>query len=171
MKNLKRKNVLSTLLVLGLVMSGCSSTPTNDAGSATDSLVDDNAKAMKLELNGSSDENTAGPLKTIYFEFDSSRLSSAAKSTLEQNAMYLKGVESVDIQVEGHCDERGGQQYNLALGERRAKAVKSYLEALGVSSSRVSVISNGKEKPVDYGHNEEAWAKNRRANFVVTAKP
>ena len=165
-----KTSILSGLLGLSLFLTGCSSTPTTDAGQVSDSLVDDNTQAQALELNGSSDDNTAGGLKTIYFEFDSSRLSSAAKSTLEQNAMWLKGLESVDIQIEGHCDERGGQQYNLALGERRAKAVKSYLEALGVATARVSVISIGKEKPVAYGHDEESWAKNRRANFLVTAK-
>mgnify|MGYP003688006059 CR=1 FL=1 len=170
MKVLTRKSFLSISLVLGLFLTGCASTPSSDAGKVSDSLVDDNAQNQALELNGSSDDSTAGPLKTIYFEFDSSRLSSAGKSTLEQNAMWLKGIESVDIQVEGHCDERGGQQYNLALGERRAKAVKTYLEALGVASARISVISNGKEKPVAFGHDEESWAKNRRANFVVTAK-
>lgn len=170
MKMLTRKSILSSLLGLSLILTGCSSTPTTDAGNVSDSMVDDNSQAQALELNGSSDDNTAGPLKTIYFEFDSSRLSSAAKSTLEQNAMFLKGVESVDIQVEGHCDERGGQQYNLALGERRAKAVKTYLEALGVATARISVISNGKEKPVAFGHDEESWAKNRRANFLITAK-
>lgn len=170
MKNLTRKSMLSVILGLGLLLTGCSSTPTSDAGKVSDSLVDDNSQAQALELNGSSDENTAGPLKTVFFAFDSSRLSSAAKSTLEQNAMWLKAVAAVDVQIEGHCDERGGQQYNLALGERRAKAVKSYLEALGVKTSRISVISYGKEKPTAYGHDEESWAKNRRANFVITAK-
>lgn len=170
MKMLTRKSFLSSLLGLSLILTGCSSTPTTDAGNVSDSMVDDNSQAQALELNGSSDDSTAGPLKTIYFEFDSSRLSSAAKSTLEQNAMFLKGAESVDIQVEGHCDERGGQQYNLALGERRAKAVKTYLEALGVAAARISVVSNGKEKPVAFGHDEESWAKNRRANFLITAK-
>jgi len=170
MKNLARKSLLTVVLGITVLLTGCSSAPKEDSGNVSDSLVDDNTQAQALELNGSSDDNTAGPLKTIYFDFDSSRLSSAAKATLEQNAMWLKGAESVDIQIEGHCDERGGQQYNLALGERRAKAVKSYLEALGVATARVSVISYGKEKPVAYGHDEEAWAKNRRANFVVTAK-
>ncbi len=170
MKNLKRNSFLSVLLTLAFVITGCSSTGKKDSGSSSDSMVDDNAAAASLELNGSSDDNTAGPLKTIYFDFDSTRLSSAAKDTLNNNAMWLKGVEAVDIQIEGHADERGGQQYNLALGERRAKAVKTYLETLGVTSARISVISFGKEKPNAFGHDEESWSKNRRANFVVTAK-
>ncbi len=74
------------------------------------------------------------------------------------------------VQVEGHCDERGGVQYNLALGENRAKAVKEYLSGLGVESGRVTTISYGKERPVAFGHDEEAWGQNRRGNFVVTAK-
>lgn len=170
MSTLQRKSFLSILLVLGFVLAGCSSTSKKGSGNTSDSMVDDNSDALALELNGSSDDNTAGALKTIYFDFNSSNLTSAGKSTLEQNAMWLKGVESVDIQIEGHCDERGGQQYNLALGERRAKSVKSYLEALGVASARVSVISYGKEKPNSFGHDEESWSKNRRANFVVTSK-
>ena len=72
--------------------------------------------------------------------------------------------------IEGHCDERGGVQYNLALGEKRAMAVKQYLVSMGVNSSRVSTISFGKERPVSFGHEEASWSKNRRANFVVTAK-
>ncbi len=171
MRTLERKSFLSVLTVMLLVLAGCSSSGTKKGGDASDSMVDDNAMNSPLELQGTSDDSTAGPLQTVYFEFNKSRLTSAAKSTLEQNAMFLKAAGSaVDIQVEGHCDERGGQQYNLALGERRAKAVKGYLEALGVKAARISVISYGKEKPLAFGHDEESWAKNRRANFVITAK-
>lgn len=170
MKTLQRKSFLSLLLTLAFVISGCSSTSKKKSASASDSSVDDNASAATTELNGSSDENTAGGLKTIFFNFNSSALSSSAKSNLEQNAVWLKGLTSVDIQIEGHCDERGGLQYNLALGERRANAVKSYLTALGVASKRITVISYGKEKPNAYGHDDESWSKNRRANFVITAK-
>ena len=89
---------------------------------------------------------------------------------MQANADFLKSNTKVDIQVEGHCDERGGRQYNLALGERRAKAVRDYLVALGVESKRISTISYGNERPISEGHDESAWSKNRRANFVVTAK-
>ncbi len=170
MENLKRTGFFATLLTFALILTSCSSTSNKSSGSDSDSMVDDAASAASLELNGSSDESTAGPLKTVYFDFDSTSLSSATKEALNQNAMWLKTMESVDIQIEGHADERGGQQYNLALGERRAKAVKSYLEALGVKAARISVISYGKEKPMAFGHDEDAWSKNRRANFVVTAK-
>ena len=165
-------NLLATLLVTGLLgLTSCSSTSEKTADSTSaESLVNDNANLESLQLNGSSDENTAGPLKTVYFGFNSSNLSSAAKSTLEENATYLKLTDAVSIQVEGHCDERGGIQYNIALGERRAQAVKDYLVALGVNADRISTVSYGKDRPVAFGHDEDAWSQNRRANFVVTAK-
>lgn len=168
MKDLMKLSLMSVVLAAFLV--GCSSTPKTETKSTTDSMIEDGADQSALEVNGSSDDNTAGPLKTIYFEFDSSALSSAARATLEENAQFLKLTEAVQVQIEGHADERGGIQYNTALGERRAKAVKEYLEALGVSSARISTVSYGKEKPVAYGHDESAWSKNRRANFVITAK-
>lgn len=163
-----KTTLLSLLLVLSLGLIGCSSA--EKKSDQADSMLEDATKNVNLELNGSSDEGTAGPLQTVYFAFDSSNLSEAARSTLGENAKWLKMAENVDIQVEGHADERGGQQYNLALGERRARAVKDYLVALGVREARISIISYGKEKPVAFGHDEESWSRNRRANFVVTAK-
>jgi peptidoglycan-associated lipoprotein len=165
---LAKKAFLPMLLVLSLGLVSCSSNPKKADGSS-DSVMEDASKNA-LELNGSSDDSTAGPLQTVYFAFDSSTLSSAARATLEENAQWLKLTDQIDIQIEGHCDERGGHQYNLALGERRARAVKDYLVALGVSDSRVSIISYGKEKPVSFGHDEDSWSRNRRANFVITAK-
>ncbi len=162
-----RSSVLSTLAAL-LVAVGCASNkPANNPDSLTNAGANN---GLSLELKGDSDSGTAGGLATVYFGFDSSNLGNDAKATLKANAEFLKANASVDIQVEGHCDERGGIQYNLALGERRAKAVRDYLVALGVAKKRVSVISYGKEKPVAFGHDEGAWNKNRRANFVVTAK-
>ena len=84
--------------------------------------------------------------------------------------MWLKDNDEVTIQIEGHTDERGGHQYNLALGENRARVVQDYLVALGVSAANIAIISYGKEKPISYGHDEGSWSRNRRANFVVTAK-
>ena len=158
------------LLALGLV--GCSSTPEKKAGDNADaeSLVTDNTEATNLELNGSSDDNTAGPLRTIYFDYNSSALTSAAKQTLEENAQWLKLSDRITIEIEGHCDERGGVQYNIALGEKRANRVKGFLSALGIDAARITTISYGKDRPNAYGHDEEAWSKNRRANFVITAK-
>jgi len=114
------------------------------------------------------DEQAAKLLNSIFFDFDSASLSQSARDTLSQNAnVLLKKKTGLKIQVEGHCDERGSAEYNLALGERRAKSAVAYLVTLGVPESRLSVISYGKEKPADAGHDDAAWAKNRRAEFVA----
>lgn len=106
-------------------------------------------------------------LQTVYFDFDSYVLSQASRDTLYSNAEYLLKKYNGTIQVEGHCDERGSDEYNLALGEKRAKAALNYLATLGVPANRLSFISYGKEKPAESGHDEAAWAKNRRAEFVI----
>lgn len=109
-------------------------------------------------------------LRDIQFDFDKADIREDAKPTLEQNASFLKKYPSIKIVVEGHCDERGSVEYNLALGERRAKAAKSYLSTLGVDGSRMQTVSYGKELPLDPGHDEGAWARNRRAHFLAVAK-
>lgn len=106
-------------------------------------------------------------LQKVYFDFDSSTLSAESRNALSKNAALLSKNPSVKLQIEGNCDERGSDEYNMALGERRAKAAQDYLVNLGVSAERLSVISYGEEKPVDPGHNEAAWAKNRRDEFVI----
>lgn len=165
------KNTLSLLLIMfSLVVTGCASDAKKADGSASESVVDDSMATNPVELNGTSDDNTAGGLQTIYFDFDSSQLTSGARSTLENNAEFMKNNTNVDIQIEGHADERGGEQYNLALGERRARSVKDYLVALGVDANRIAIISFGKTTPKAFGHTEQAWSQNRRANFVITAK-
>jgi peptidoglycan-associated lipoprotein len=107
-------------------------------------------------------------LETVYFDFDKYNLKPEAKATLANNAQVLKDNSEVTILIEGHCDERGTQEYNLALGEKRANSARDYLVDLGIAASRIRVISYGYERPVDPGHNEAAWAKNRRAAFVRT---
>jgi peptidoglycan-associated lipoprotein len=104
-------------------------------------------------------------MENIYFDFDQFTLSAEARKTLAENAKYLKANSGTQVVVEGHCDERGSDEYNLALGESRALAAKNYLVSLGVSAKQLSVISYGEEKPAAMGSNEEAWAKNRRAEF------
>jgi len=104
-------------------------------------------------------------VEDVFFEYDSAALSGTAKRTLEKNADQLKDANA-DVTIEGHCDERGTIAYNLALGERRAKAAKDYLVSLGVPGNRLKIISYGKERPFDPGHTESAWSKNRRAHFV-----
>jgi peptidoglycan-associated lipoprotein len=108
--------------------------------------------------------------KDIHFDFDKCDIRREDDGILRENAAWLKKNPKMKIQIEGHCDERGTAEYNLALGERRANNTKKYLVSLGISSDRISTISYGEEKPLDPGHNEEAWAKNRRAHIVVLSK-
>jgi peptidoglycan-associated lipoprotein len=114
--------------------------------------------------------NADSPLADIRFDFDSAVLLDAAKSTLDHHADWLKRYPSVTLLVEGHCDERGTVEYNLALGERRATVAYNYLMSLGIPATRLKTISYGKEFPLDPGQTEEAWARNRRAHFQITAK-
>jgi peptidoglycan-associated lipoprotein len=109
-------------------------------------------------------------LKPIFFDFDKYDIRLADAEILKGNSALLKKFPNMKIQIEGHCDERGTNEYNLALGERRANSTKKYLTSLGITADRVSTISYGEEKPMDPTHNEEAWTKNRRANFLITAK-
>jgi peptidoglycan-associated lipoprotein len=104
----------------------------------------------------------------VFFAFNQSDLSSEARATLDRQAAWLKKYGSIKVTVEGHCDERGTREYNLALGERRATAVKNYLVADGIPAARVKTISYGKERPAVLGSNEAAWAQNRRGVTVVT---
>lgn len=106
--------------------------------------------------------------ETIYFDFDKSDLRQDARDVLSKNAeAILKSMAGTKIQIEGHCDERGSSEYNLALGERRAKSAQKYLTTLGVKAENISIISYGKEKPAVNGSDEAAWAKNRRDEFIV----
>jgi peptidoglycan-associated lipoprotein len=105
-----------------------------------------------------------------FFAYDDFSLSPDAKSILARDGKFLKDNPAVRVKIEGHCDERGTSEYNLGLGERRAASARSYLVTLGVDASRIETISYGKERPFDPGHSEDAWAKNRRAHFVVLAR-
>jgi peptidoglycan-associated lipoprotein len=109
-------------------------------------------------------------LKDIHFDFDKYDIRLEDAEILKENATLLLANPNVKIQIEGHCDERGTIEYNLALGERRANSSKNYLVSLGVSANRLSTISYGEEKPIDPGHDEEAWAKNRRCHFIILSK-
>ena len=116
------------------------------------------------------DLNRDSPLKPVFFPLDSAELDDAGRAIVNANAGVLKKYTTWGVTIEGHCDERGTAEYNLALGERRALAVKTYLSSLGVSPERVRTVSYGKEFPFDMGHTEDAWAKNRRGHFVITSK-
>jgi peptidoglycan-associated lipoprotein len=133
--------------------------------------------APSPETAGATDSNDNGvssggvsDIETVYFPYDASTLTKEARTSLKKSVTWLNAHPSASIQIEGHCDERGSVEYNLALGEQRASVVKAYLTKMGIDGSRLSTISYGKERPVDSGHDEAAWAKNRRAasNLVST---
>lgn len=114
--------------------------------------------------------NKNSPFQPVFFALDSSEIDQQGQQALNADAAVLKKYPSWVITLEGHCDERGTAEYNLALGERRAMAAKTYLVSLGVPADRLRTVSYGKEFPFDPGHDEAAWSKNRRAQFVVTSK-
>ena len=116
------------------------------------------------------DLNRTSPLSPIFYELDSAEVSPEGQKVLDANAALLRQNASWVVTIEGHCDERGSAEYNLALGERRALAARSYLVSLGLSADRLRTVSYGKEFPFDPGRDEAAFAKNRRAHFVITAK-
>lgn len=116
------------------------------------------------------DLNRDSPLKPLFFGLDSSEVDAEGQLVLQANAAVLKQFPTWQITIEGHCDERGTAEYNLALGERRALAARTYLVSLGIPADKVKTVSYGKEFPFDAGHDEAAWTKNRRAHFVITAK-
>lgn len=175
---------IGSLLVVVLSMllsSGCSqkTTPASDSGTQLGASgpsaeeirarEEEERRRRIAESQLASRPTTVTPgaqvLDTIYFEFDQATLSDLAKDTLVRNAEWLRANSDTRVQVEGNADERGTPEYNLALGERRAETVRSYLSSLGIDRNRLVTISYGEERPVDPGHGEEAWAKNRRVDF------
>lgn len=132
--------------------------------SAASQAAGDIAKSAEAAVESESE------FEKIFFDFDSSSLAPAARDTLVKNAKLMEKRAGVKIRIEGHCDERGSDEYNMALGEKRARVAMQYLVALGVPADRLAVISYGKEKPADPGNNEAAMAKNRRDEFVILSK-
>ena len=125
----------------------------------------------EIFLQKSLDEiNRLKPLAAVYFDYDKALVRDDAKPTLEANAAWLAKFKTIKILIEGHCDERGTEEYNLALGERRAKSTLDYLTTLGIAAERMKIISYGKSQPVNPGHDESAWQQNRRAQFLVIEK-
>jgi peptidoglycan-associated lipoprotein len=144
--------------------SACSKQQKPDEGAVP------NAPAADENLSGDSDSGKAMGLQTVHFPYDSFSMDAHNKDTLKANGEILKSNASVKIQIEGHCDQSGGIQYNIALGEKRANAAKKFLTDMGIAADRITTISFGKERPIDPGTSDEAMAKNRRANFVITSK-
>ena len=121
-----------------------------------------------LDALRSGESATDGPLKDVSFSFDSAELSESARATLKANADWLKGNPTSRVQIEGHCDDRGTADYNMALGAKRAQAAMDYLATLGIAANRLATISYGEEIPVCNEKTESCWARNRRARFVVS---
>src|SRR6266545_3664260 len=125
-----------------------------------------NPSGEDFSVNDPSGEN--GPLEDIRFDYDKAEFNDVARATLEKHGLWLQNHRTAKVTVEGHCDERGTVDYNLALGDKRARAVRDYLASLGVAADRLHTVSLGKERPLDPSNNDQAFAKNRRAHFVVS---
>lgn len=138
-----------------------------EAPPAKETPVKEEKVAPQAEAAAAKEEMT---FKDVLFDFDKFSLKPASRDTLKGLAAWLTENKDKNVLIEGNCDERGTTEYNLALGERRAKEAMKYLVELGVDAKRIKTISYGKERPLDPGHTEEAWAKNRRDHFVVTTK-
>ncbi len=136
------------------------------AGTEIQPITDETANRDDLGNVATGDE--ASPLADIYFEFDKSDVTDAARATLVRHATWLAAHPNTQVVIEGHCDERGTVEYNLALGDKRAQATRDQLVALGVAAARLRTASLGKERPIATGHDETAWARNRRAHFAAS---
>lgn len=191
-KYFSRFLLIALICVIGLSFGCASKTADVDEGVQQEQAAeDDNAKAEaekkaeeerlkaeelarqeKLEQQKKEEQRIKEALRkfsdvNVYFGFDSSELSEEARAILEEKAAWLSENIDAAISIEGHCDERGTTEYNLALGERRAESVKSFLVALGIDGSRISTISYGEERPAVEGSGDDVWSKNRRAEFVI----
>ena len=157
------------LVPLMVLAVGCSKKQKSDVDATpsvqTETTPSVESTPMSFDAAGS-DSGKIDGLSTIFFDYDKATVSGNAKKALQGNAEWLKKNANVKIQIEGHCDSRGSIEYNLALGERRANSVKAYLSSLGIAGSRMNTISYGKEKPLITSESEEAYSKNRRANFL-----
>ena len=156
------KNKYLSLFFAGiLLISGCETIGGSSSGSASGEFGDSKQANLQAYL-----QNEIGD--RVYFETDKHNISSSSAFTLESQANWLKSTPGFQLLIEGHCDERGTREYNLALGERRGNAVKEFLSSLGVDPGRLTVISYGKERPSAEGSTSEAWSENRRAVLVVS---
>ena len=167
-----RYNFLSVLAAVAL-LAACETAPESSGnaqssgGSSTTSSSSGSSMAAVQIPAGSQEDLVVNVGDRVFFGFDSSDLTAESRAALEKQAAWMKKFGGVRVVLEGHCDERGTREYNLALGERRANAAKDYLVALGINPARIKTISYGKERPAALGHNESAWAQNRRSVTVV----
>ncbi len=160
-------SVLAALLLL----AACETSPQGAGGAGGSGGAGASTSSSQLPgpRAGSAEDFVVNVGDRVFYDFDKYNLKPQARETLQRQAAWLKKYPSVTVTVEGHCDERGTREYNLALGERRANSAKNYLVALGVNPNRIKTISYGKERPAVTGSNEAAWAQNRRAVTVVNA--
>jgi len=173
--------MVMVISVLMLTVSCAKKSVRTETGTTDDEAVTQAKQTAEQEETGMQEEGLAEEAakremmsarnlflnEDIYFEFDSSALLFMAQEVLKQKSQWMRDNPNVSVVVEGHCDERGTNEYNLALGDRRANSVKAFLVDLGIREYRLTTISYGEERPVDSGRNEAAWAKNRRAHFVI----
>ncbi len=174
MKNLKYALVLLMGVLLIVNVGGCKRRPRDGRGvgggtTGVGGLPGDNIFTDGLGPRSAFDgEHIEGQFEAVLFAFDSAQIAEPERWKLEEVAAYMRRNPSVNVIVEGHTDERGSRAYNLSLGERRALAARAYLIGLGIDGSRLQTRSFGAERPVAFGHNEEAWRQNRRSEFIVT---
>ena len=163
-----RFKILSVLAAVALV-AACETAPESTGASQSSGASNTTSSAAtRVEIMmGSQEDLVVNVGDRVFYGYDSSELSSEARGTLEKQAAWLSKFGNVRVVIEGHADERGTREYNLALGDRRANATKDYLVALGINPSRIKTISYGKERPAAIGSNETAWAQNRRGVMVV----
>ena len=170
------KNI-AAYLGLAILAVACSSTPKNEAPvteggkttrpstSAGNGSTTSPANQGTVEGNALRDPNNILSKRSVYFDFDSNAVKDEYRSLIQAHARYMADHRDTRVRIEGNCDERGSREYNLALGQRRAEAVKKIMTVLGAADARIETISYGEEKPVAMGHDEESWAKNRRADI------
>lgn len=175
------RRIFTALLMASLLaLAGCASktTPAQDAetvinppATATTDVSQQpkplGVESQPVQSGPVADLQAVAGLQRIHFAYNQFTLEDQARATLEQNATYLRNNPGLKVVIEGHCDERGSDEFNLALGERRAVAARNYLVSLGIAAERLSIISYGEEQPLVAAANEDAWAKNRRAEFKV----
>ncbi|MEW6440316.1 MAG: peptidoglycan-associated lipoprotein Pal [bacterium] len=173
----KSVRILLSLICVGILAIGvvsCAKKTTTPAVTETEPrpAVEPEAPAVEPAPEAAPEEMSAeakaqSQLQDVFFDFDKYNIRTDARDTLRMDYEVLQTVPDASIQIEGHCDERGTSEYNLALGQRRADAAKDYLVGLGMSGGKISTISYGKERPIDPGHDEAAWAQNRRAHIAI----
>lgn len=181
------------VMVLAIAASGCRKQPgymTRIPGSRTDSNPTDNSASPPIKADETPKTNDGGggiheernhenwipnadilQANTVHFDFDSSVVKSSEKANVNAVAEYLKANMANALKIDGHCDERGTEEYNRSLGERRALALRENLASLGIDPNRMDTATFGKDRPVDPGHDEAAWKKNRRGEFIVLTPP